>query len=72
MLFGGSLAVALAALFVILPGTPPALLLAALAGGLASHFALAPVNAVLAALFPKSMDLGKLGFAGKPTRPRGW
>ncbi len=66
VLFAGSLAVALAALGAIVPGASPALLLAALAGGLASHFALAPVNALLAAFFPKAVDLGKLGKAGKP------
>lgn len=66
VLFAGSLSVALAALLVIVPGASPALLLAVLAGGLASYFAMAPLNALLAAFFPKSMDLGKLGKAGKP------
>ena len=66
VLFAGSLFVALAALLLIFPSASPVLLLAVLAGGLASHFALAPVNALLAAFFPKTIDLGKLGKAGKP------
>jgi hypothetical protein len=65
-LFAVSLTVALLPLPVLFPGVSPALLLAVLFGGLAAHFVLAPVNALLSVLFPKSVDLGKLGSAGKP------
>ena len=66
LLFAAALAFALVPLAIIFPGVSPALLLAVLAGGLASHLILAPVNALLATVFPKSVDLGKLGNAGKP------
>ncbi len=66
VLFACSLLFALVPVGLIFPSTPPALLLAVLAGGLAAHFVLAPVNALLSALFPKSVDLGRLGQAGKP------
>ncbi len=66
LLFAAALAFALVPLAIIFPGVSPALLLAVLFGGLASHLILAPVNALLATVFPKSVDLGKLGNAGKP------
>ena len=66
VLFAASVTIALLPLFVIFPGVSPALLLAVLLGGLATHFVLAPVNALLSAVFPKKVDLGKLGAAGKP------
>ena len=66
VVFAASVAIALLPLFVIFPGVSPVLLLAVLLGGLATHFFLAPVNALLAAVFPKRVDLGKLGAAGKP------
>ncbi len=66
VVFAASVAIALLPLVVIFPGVSPALLLAVLLGGLATHFVLAPVNALLSAVFPKRVDLGKLGAAGKP------
>jgi hypothetical protein len=66
VVFAASVSIALLPLFVIFPGVSPALLLAVLLGGLATHFFLAPVNALLSAVFPKRVDLGKLGAAGKP------
>ncbi len=66
VVFAASVSIALLPLFVIFPGVSPALLLAVLLGGLATHFVLTPVNALLSAVFPKRVDLGKLGAAGKP------
>ena len=66
VVFAVSVSIALLPLFVIVPGVSAALLLAVLLGGLATHFVLAPVNALLSTLFPKKVDLGKLGAAGKP------
>ena len=64
--FATSAAIALLPLAFIFPGVSAALLLAVLFGGLAAHFVLAPVNALLSTAFPKKVDLGKLGSAGKP------
>ncbi|TAM49954.1 MAG: hypothetical protein EPN53_07995 [Acidobacteria bacterium] len=66
VVFAAAVAIALVPLPVIFRGVSPALLLAVLLGGLATHFLLAPVNALLAAVFPKRVDLGRLGAAGKP------
>ncbi len=66
VVFAFSVTIALLPLFVIFPGVSAALLLAVVLGGLATHFVLAPVNALLSTVFPKKVDLGKLGAAGKP------
>jgi hypothetical protein len=66
VVFAFSVTIAILPLFVIFPGVSAALLLAVVLGGLATHFVLAPVNALLSTVFPKKVDLGKLGAAGKP------
>ena len=57
---------ALLPLPVIVHGLSPALLLAVWLAGLAAALLTAPVNALLAALLPKHMDMAKLGSTGKP------
>ena len=59
VVFAASVSIALLPLFVIFPGVSPALLLAVLLGGLATHFVLAPVNALLSAVFPQEGGPGQ-------------
>lgn len=66
LLYSGSVSVALVLVALVVPRVLVALLAAALLGGLAALFALAPVHAILSATFPKTADLGKLGKAGQP------
>jgi len=69
---GGAILAAIRALLcylaalIIAPGGSPLLWLAVPAGGAAVFFLLAPCGAIISALLPKTMDVGRIGMAGKP------
>ncbi len=64
VLLGICLGLFLIATLVVAPGGSALLWAAALIGGLSSYIVMAPVAALLSALFPKPSDLGKMGNSG--------
>jgi hypothetical protein len=66
-ILGGSRALlCYVAALLVAPGGSPFHWLAVLAAGAAIFFVLAPCGAILSTVFPKAMDVGRIGQAGKP------
>ncbi len=65
--FGGSTLIYLAVAAIFAPDPSPWLWIASLLVGLSAYLVFAPLAALLSALFPKAVDLGRIGSASNPS-----